>query len=103
MIEDEQRGCAWTNALLGLRAKEIHLCGDERAFNLVANLINETGDEVKFTLLNLQLHKHEYKRLSTLKVENNIIYSYNDFKVKYSNNQNSLETVSLLSHEEGCF
>lgn len=28
MIADEQRGSAWTNALLGLKAKVIHICGD---------------------------------------------------------------------------
>jgi len=28
MIADERRGHAWTQALLGLQAEEIHLCGD---------------------------------------------------------------------------
>ena len=28
LIEDPERGYAWTNALLGLQAKEIHICGD---------------------------------------------------------------------------
>jgi ATP-dependent RNA helicase SUPV3L1/SUV3 len=31
MIADKSRGHAWTNALLGLQADEIHLCGDMRA------------------------------------------------------------------------
>jgi len=31
MIADERRGHSWTNALLGLQAEEIHLCGDPRA------------------------------------------------------------------------
>ena len=35
MIEDTERGYAWTNALLGLKAREIHLCGDERALRLI--------------------------------------------------------------------
>lgn len=39
LIEDPDRGFAWTNALLGLQAKEIHLCGDERALKLVHKLI----------------------------------------------------------------
>ena len=47
LIEDPDRGYAWTNALLGLKAKEIHLCGDQRALKLVAKLIEQTGDEVR--------------------------------------------------------
>lgn len=35
LIQDNERGYAWTNALLGLKAKEIHLCGDERALKLI--------------------------------------------------------------------
>ena len=27
MIKDDQRGAAWTRALLGLKSKEIHICG----------------------------------------------------------------------------
>ena len=46
MIEDESRGFAWTNAVLGLRANEIHLCGDERAFKLISKLTEITGDIV---------------------------------------------------------
>jgi hypothetical protein len=29
---------------LGLKAKEIHICGDERALKLVANLLEDTQD-----------------------------------------------------------
>jgi ATP-dependent RNA helicase SUPV3L1/SUV3 len=46
LIEDPDRGYAWTNALLGLQAKEIHLCGDERALRLVSKLMESTGDQV---------------------------------------------------------
>jgi ATP-dependent RNA helicase SUPV3L1/SUV3 len=35
MIANESRGHAWTNALLGLQADEIHLCGDPRAQQLI--------------------------------------------------------------------
>lgn len=31
MLGNKQRGWAWTQALLGVRAKEVHLCGEERA------------------------------------------------------------------------
>ncbi len=71
LIEDCDRGYAWTNALLGLKAKEIHLCGDERALKLIANLLEDTGDE-----LNIQ----EYQRLSSLHVENKTIREFTDFQ-----------------------
>ena len=47
LIEDPDRGYAWTNALLGLQAKEIHICGDERALRLVSKLMESTGDQVR--------------------------------------------------------
>jgi len=46
LIEDPERGFAWTNALLGLQAKEIHLCGDERALKLISKLLESTNDKV---------------------------------------------------------
>jgi hypothetical protein len=61
MIEDDQRGSAWTTALLGLKADEIHICGDERAFKLIHEITKNTGDE---------LYYKKYKRFSTLHVEN---------------------------------
>lgn len=57
MIGDEQRGWAWTQALLGVQAKEVHLCGEERAVPLVEALCAKMGDEVVV---------HKYKRLSAL-------------------------------------
>jgi ATP-dependent RNA helicase SUPV3L1/SUV3 len=50
--------------LLGLQADEIHLCGDERAFKLVTELCNLTGDE---------LIKKKYNRLSELEVMEDIV------------------------------
>lgn len=47
MIGDEDRGAAWTNALLGLQAETIHLCGDPRALALVDRICQITGDKVK--------------------------------------------------------
>lgn len=57
MISDSSRGHNWTNAILGIKAKEVHLCGDERALNLVIKLLEKTGDT---------LEVHEYERLSKL-------------------------------------
>lgn len=57
MIGDESRGWAWTQALLGVQAKEVHLCGEERAVPLVEAICAKTGDEIIV---------HKYKRLSSL-------------------------------------
>ena len=35
VIKDYQRGWAWTRALLGLQADEIHVCGEAAAIDLV--------------------------------------------------------------------
>lgn len=44
MIGDEQRGYAWTNAILGIYSKEIHICVAPEALNLIASLIKDCGD-----------------------------------------------------------
>jgi ATP-dependent RNA helicase SUPV3L1/SUV3 len=59
MIGHHQRGYAWTRALHGLRAREIHVCGGLEALNIVKNLAAETGDD--FELI-------EYDRLSKLEI-----------------------------------
>lgn len=60
MIADRDRGWAWTNAILGLPAKEIHLCGDLSSIELVKRLLVATGDDMEIVT---------YKRLSPLKIE----------------------------------
>lgn len=59
MIGNDQRGWAWTQALLGLRASEIHLCGEERTVPLIRELAAAMGDELEI---------HRYERLSPLKM-----------------------------------
>lgn len=59
MIGDMQRGPAWTQAVLGLAAKELHLCGEASAVPLVRRLAALCGDV---------LHVHEYQRLTPLAV-----------------------------------
>lgn len=46
MIGDKFRGWAWTQALLAVRAKEIHMCGEERTVDLIENLAALTGDRL---------------------------------------------------------
>ncbi|KAH0623526.1 hypothetical protein JD844_006357 [Phrynosoma platyrhinos] len=59
MIKDPSRGWAWTRALLGLCAEEIHVCGEAAAINLVTELMYTTGEEVEV---------RNYKRLTPIKV-----------------------------------
>jgi ATP-dependent RNA helicase SUPV3L1/SUV3 len=45
MIGDAQRGNAWTKALLGIRAKEIHVCCSPVALPVIQRLLDDCGDE----------------------------------------------------------
>lgn len=45
MIADTKRGGAWTAALLGLCAEEIHVCAAPYAETILIRLIEECGDE----------------------------------------------------------
>ena len=58
MIGDPSRGFAWTNALLGVQADEVHVCGEERAVDIVQRLCASIGDKCVV---------HRYERLSPLK------------------------------------
>ncbi|KAL0947723.1 hypothetical protein HGRIS_013808 [Hohenbuehelia grisea] len=60
MIGDMHRGGGWTNAVLGLAAKEVHLCGEETAIPVIREMLKRTGDELIIK---------RYQRLSPLKVE----------------------------------
>ncbi|KAL6452335.1 SUV3 ATP-dependent RNA helicase SUV3 [Candida maltosa Xu316] len=60
MIANPQRGSVWTNAVLGVLAHEIHLCGEASAVPLIKKLVEVTGDELEV--------KH-FKRLGKLTVE----------------------------------
>ncbi|KAI1762920.1 P-loop containing nucleoside triphosphate hydrolase protein [Hypoxylon sp. FL1150] len=45
MIGDGERGWAWTQAFLGVQAKEVHLCGEERTVELIQSLCATIGDK----------------------------------------------------------
>ncbi|KAL2918786.1 RNA helicase [Polyrhizophydium stewartii] len=66
MIGDDQRGWAWTQALLGLRAPEIHLCGEETAIGVVRKLLEGTDDTIEI---------NRYERLTPLSVMNRSLNS----------------------------
>lgn len=45
MINDDQRGAAWTRALLGLKCKEIHVCGALNAKDILTKILRDCGEE----------------------------------------------------------
>ncbi|XP_077992177.1 ATP-dependent RNA helicase SUPV3L1, mitochondrial-like [Glandiceps talaboti] len=71
MIKDHTRGWAWTRALLGICAEEIHLCGEPAAIDLVKSLMTETEEEVEV---------RQYKRLTPLKVLDNALESLDNVR-----------------------
>ena len=52
MIADPQRGYAWTRAILGVLAPEVHLCAAPEAENLLIRLIESCGDSFE-----VEVHK----------------------------------------------
>ena len=59
LIADSQRGGAWTAAVLGLNAAEIHLCGEESAIPIIEAIVRELGDTLEI---------NRYQRLTPLVV-----------------------------------
>lgn len=59
MIGNAERGWAWTQALLGVKAKEVHLCGEERTVPLIKELCAAMGEKLEI---------HKYERLSPLQM-----------------------------------
>lgn len=52
MIADRQRGYAWTRAILGVQAPEVHLCAAPEAKDLLLRLIESCGDSYEVELHN---------------------------------------------------
>ncbi|KAJ4300386.1 RNA helicase [Collariella sp. IMI 366227] len=69
MINSDDRGWAWTQAFLGVQAKEVHLCGEERVVDLIQDLCARIGDKCIV---------HRYKRLNPLETMPESLK--NDFK-----------------------
>lgn len=62
MIGDRDRGWAWCRALLGLPAREIHLCGEQSAVTVIQQILHATGEASRLRLI-------EHKRLVPLTVD----------------------------------
>ncbi|XP_072484862.1 ATP-dependent RNA helicase SUPV3L1, mitochondrial isoform X2 [Notamacropus eugenii] len=71
MIKDPARGWAWTRALLGLCAEEIHLCGEAAAIDIVTELMYTTGEEVEV---------RNYKRLTPITVLDHALESLDNLR-----------------------
>ncbi|CAG5133205.1 unnamed protein product [Candidula unifasciata] len=71
MIRDQQRGWAWTRAVLGLNAQEIHVCGEASCIDLVKELALTTREEVQVS---------RYKRLTSLTYLNEAIEKFQNVR-----------------------
>ncbi|XP_043487445.1 ATP-dependent RNA helicase SUV3 homolog, mitochondrial isoform X1 [Polistes fuscatus] len=71
LLRDPGRGWAWTRALLGIPADEIHLCGEPAAIDLVKSICLTTGETPEI---------RKYKRLTELTVENTAVGSLKNIK-----------------------
>ena len=60
MINDSQRGAAWSRAILGVRAREIHVCGAINAKDIIKKILDDCNDPYEII---------EYKRSIPLEVE----------------------------------
>ncbi|CAH0668913.1 unnamed protein product [Spodoptera exigua] len=95
MIGDRGRGWAWTRAILGLQADEIHLCGEAGAIGLIEEICNTTGEE---------LEVRTYKRLTELKVEDTALGSLDNVKPGdciVCFNKNDIYSVSRAIEQRG--
>uniref|UniRef100_A0A1A8F5T7 ATP-dependent RNA helicase SUPV3L1, mitochondrial n=2 Tax=Nothobranchius korthausae TaxID=1143690 RepID=A0A1A8F5T7_9TELE len=71
MIRDPSRGWAWTRALLGLCAEEIHVCGEPAAVDFIRELMYTTGEEVEV---------HNYQRLTPFSILNHAVESLDNLR-----------------------
>ncbi|XP_047526470.1 ATP-dependent RNA helicase SUV3 homolog, mitochondrial [Vanessa atalanta] len=95
MIGDRGRGWAWTRAVLGLQAEEIHLCGEAGAIGLIEEICNTTGEEMDV---------RSYKRLTELKVEDSALSSLDNVRAGdciVCFNKNDIYSVSRAIEQRG--
>lgn len=66
MLRELHRGWAWTRALLGVAADEVHVCGEQAAWPLVNSMATSCGDEVE---------ERRYQRLCPLRLQDSALFS----------------------------
>ncbi|XP_052770482.1 ATP-dependent RNA helicase SUV3 homolog, mitochondrial-like isoform X2 [Mya arenaria] len=72
LIGDQQRGSSWTRALLGIAAREIHVCGEETAIDLVEKLTYMTGRD--------SFEVRRYERLTKLEYLDEALVSLDNLR-----------------------
>ncbi|XP_020281676.1 ATP-dependent RNA helicase SUV3 homolog, mitochondrial [Pseudomyrmex gracilis] len=95
LMRDHHRGWAWTRALLGIPADEIHLCGEAAAIDLVKSICVTAGEDVEV---------RRYKRLTDLEIENEALGSLNNVRpgdCVVCFNKNDIYTVSRSLESRG--
>lgn len=70
-MADSSRGSSFTRALLGVAAKEVHLCGDPSVVDLVRTLVKECNDELEVIT---------YDRLSELEADERPVAKLSDVR-----------------------
>uniref|UniRef100_A0A914LNN4 RNA helicase n=1 Tax=Meloidogyne incognita TaxID=6306 RepID=A0A914LNN4_MELIC len=97
MLRDIDRGTAWTRALLGVAADEVHLCGEEAAIDLVLKLLDPIGEHVDVRKYERKgelvvIDTHGLRDLSAVQDGDCIIHF---------NKQSILKTARTLLHQYG--
>ncbi|WAR21891.1 SUV3-like protein [Mya arenaria] len=72
LIGDQQRGSSWSRALLGIAAREIHVCGEETAIDLVEKLTYMTGRD--------SFEVRRYERLTKLEYLDEALVSLDNLR-----------------------
>ncbi|KAL3792854.1 hypothetical protein HJC23_004779 [Cyclotella cryptica] len=75
MISDSFRGFAWTRALMGVRCKEVHVCGGLEAHDIVRKIAKMCGDDFEIKT---------YHRFGELRVQDKSLASSSTSKGSYS-------------------
>ncbi len=71
MIEDKDRGWAWTNAILGAYSERIHICMSENAKNIVIKLIKMCHDTYEIV---------DHERNTPIQFQNKVFNFKNDIQ-----------------------
>nr|CAG4640662.1 EOG090X01V1 [Eulimnadia texana] len=71
LLKDPLRGWAWSRALLGIAAEEIHVCGEAAAIDIVSEMMLSVGEEVEV---------RRYKRLTQLTIEDRALENISDVR-----------------------
>ena len=79
MIADAERGYAWTRAILGVLAPEVHLCAAPQAKDLLLRLIRSCGDSVEVVV-----HERKTPLLCMNKVVNYLDIQPGDALITFS-------------------